>query len=68
MTTLAQAEVTDSQRAGHAKTRARKLLPPEMAEAVIERLHSGINFPNLCNRARWLNLIREVERLPEVET
>jgi hypothetical protein len=65
VTTLAQAELTDSQRAGHARTKAQRVFPPEIAAAISTRLDDGVSVPGFVNRGRWLALIAEVMSLPE---
>lgn len=67
MTTLAQAELTDAQRAQHARAKAKRVLPYEIAEAVSTRLSDGIDFARFTDRKRWLKLIDEVMAIPEAE-
>jgi hypothetical protein len=68
VTTLAQAELTDSQRAGHAREKAKRVFPPEIAAAISTRLDDGVHLPAFVDRGRWLALITEVMGLPEAAT
>lgn len=66
MTTLAQAELTDSSRASHAKLKATRVLPREIALAINTKIDEGVEFSRFVDRNRWLRLIAEVMALPEV--
>ena len=68
MTAAAQEANTDYHRASHAKLKAIRVFPREIARAINTQLSDGIDYPNFTDKARWRRLIDEVMALPEETT